>query len=33
MIDFTHCKINPYKTFGGANGSKIGIIIKINLIC
>lgn len=26
MIDFSHCKINPYKTFGGANGSKIGII-------
>lgn len=26
MIDFSHCKINPYKTFGGANDSKIGII-------
>ena len=26
MIDFTECPVNPYKTFGGANGSKIGII-------
>lgn len=26
MIDFSHCEINPYKTFGGANGPKIEII-------
>ena len=26
MIDFTKCKVNIYKTYGGANGSKIGII-------
>ena len=23
MIDFSHCKINPYKTFGGANKQSI----------
>lgn len=28
MIDFSDCKIDPYKTFGGANGMKIGIIYK-----
>lgn len=28
MIDFSDCKVDPYKTFGGANGSKIGIIYK-----
>ena len=26
MIDFSNCKVDPYKTFGGANGSKLGII-------
>lgn len=26
MIDFTNCEVNIYKTYGGANGSKIGII-------
>lgn len=25
-IDFTNCEINKYKVFGGANGSKIGIL-------
>ena len=26
MINFTKCKVNIYKAYGGANGSKIGII-------
>ncbi len=26
IIDFTNCDKNPYKIYGGANGSKIGII-------
>ncbi|PSM52741.1 hypothetical protein CBLAS_0861 [Campylobacter blaseri] len=26
MIDFTNCEINKFRQYGGANGSKIGII-------
>ena len=26
-MEFTHCKQNPLKMYGGANGDKIGIII------
>ena len=25
-IDFTSCEQNPYKVYGGANGSKLGIL-------
>ena len=25
MIDFTHCEVNKYRAYGGANGSKINI--------
>jgi hypothetical protein len=27
-IDFTSCEQNPYKVYGGANGSKLGILYK-----
>ncbi len=26
MIDFTHCEVNKYRAYGGANGNKINII-------
>jgi hypothetical protein len=25
MIDFTHCEVNRYRAYGGANGNKIHI--------
>lgn len=25
MIDFTHCEVNKFRAYGGANGNKINV--------
>ena len=31
MADFTDCPVNPYQTYGGLNGKKIGIVYQNKL--
>lgn len=33
MIDFTNCPVNKFKGYGGANGNKINICMKVKAIC